>query len=106
MLLQLEQLVLRLPQELGALSKVLAQGLVLECQFIEFFLHRIILSSRQVAVLIAFEDVNLSLQLVIFSVQEIHLTLKLLDALFVLLILVLQIKFLQILGRRIKLVQP
>jgi len=64
------------------------------------------LSSRQVAILITFEDVNLSLQLVIFSVQEIDLTLKLLDGLFVLLILVLQIKLLQILGGRIELVQP
>ena len=98
-LFHVNQLILGRPQELCAFSKVFPEGLILESQLIKFPFHWIILSSGQVAVLISFEDVNLPLQLVVFSVQEINLTLELLYALFVLLVLILQIEFLQILGR-------
>ena len=75
LLLQLEELVLSLAKEFGALAEVLAKRLVLERQFVQLFLHLVVLSSCKVSILVPLENIDLSLKLVIFSIKEINLAL-------------------------------
>lgn len=72
-LFHLDKLVLSLSQKLGALLEVLLKGGVFELEFIHILFHRLELDLSHVSIAISFEDINLTLQLVVLTVQEVHL---------------------------------
>lgn len=88
-----------------ALCVVLLQGPILEGEFIHFFAHQVIVGSRHFSILITLQDIYLALQFLVLSVQEVHLTLELDDALLILLILVLHIDLLKILDRCVQVME-
>ena len=100
------ELILSNSKELSSLGKVLSQSLVLESKVIQLPFHVLVLSFCHVTIFIAFEDIALSLELVIFLVQEINLIRELLDSLFILLVLVMKVDFLQILNWLVEIVKP
>lgn len=63
------------------------------------------MGGSHLAVLVTLEYVNLALQFIVLSVQEIHLALQLDNTLLVLLVLVLQIDLLKILHRCVQIVK-
>ena len=63
------------------------------------------MSGRHLAILVALQNVDLPLQLIVLPVQEVNLALQFDDALFVLLILILQVYLLHILHWQVQVVQ-
>jgi hypothetical protein len=61
--------------------------------------------SRHFAILVALQDVDLPLQLLVLSVQEVDLALQFDDTLLILLVLVLQIDLLEVLNRGVEVVE-
>ena len=94
-----------LPIHSLALCIVFLQGPVLKSQLFDFFAHHVVVGGRHLAVLVTLEYVNLALQFVVLSVQEVHLSLQLDNTLLVLLVLVLQIDLLKILDGCVKVVE-
>lgn len=98
-------LFLSFSEQLRALIVVLLQGLVLERQLVELSLHALVLSSCQVSISVTLQNVDLSLQSVVLFVEEIDLALQLLDSVLVLLLLVLDVQFFEVLSRLEQVVQ-
>ena len=104
-LLHLAKLVLGLSQKFSALLEVFLEGRVFELELIKVFLHGLVLDFRHVAITVSLQDVDLPLELVVLTVQEVHLVLKFDNGSLVLLILVLQIQFLKVLGWSIQIME-
>lgn len=77
-----------------ALRVVLLEGRVLEGQLFDLLPHEVVVRRSHLAILVALEDVNLPLQLIVFPVEEVDLALQFDDTLLVLLVLVLQVDLL------------
>ena len=88
------------------LGKVFSESGVLEGKLVDFHFHGVVLGGSHVALFVSLEDVDLSLQLVVLLVEEVHLILEFGDGLLVLLVLILDVDLLQVLCGRIQIVEP